>query len=370
MLLVLLAHADASVRDAVVHLDVLPVSDRLVFHLEADRATILRELDGVTEDVDQHLADTELVCVHILRRRRGALDDKLDIPPLQEAMGHGQYGVGDFSDIARHRLVLDLAALDTADIEHVVDERHEVVRALHDLLEAVPELLLRTHRKRDVREADDGIHRGTYIVRHAVQEGRLRHVGSIGLACLRERRLELSLSDHQSGQEQQEEANDGGRDDHHGACIGLDKFMQCDPIVRERVFRKHGTVQKARGLLDRLIHDGRHPSVILHRDHHKLLTIRDLRIRQLFHQWIVLQPIDAGGCNERHIGLVIENRLQTVLEAVIFSGGEIVREDAHDIIRIERVVGRSDDRRCFIEAAALIDDDRGQLIDGIGRHCT
>ena len=90
MLLVLLAHADASVRDAVVHLDVLPVSDRLVLHLEADRATILRELDGVTEDVDQHLADAELVGVNILRRQRGALDDKLDIPPLQEAMGYGQ----------------------------------------------------------------------------------------------------------------------------------------------------------------------------------------------------------------------------------------------------------------------------------------
>ena len=90
MLLVLFTHADASVRDAVVHLDVLPVSDRLVLHLEADRATILRELDGVTEDVDQHLADAELVCVNILRRRRGALDDKLDIPPLQEAMGYGQ----------------------------------------------------------------------------------------------------------------------------------------------------------------------------------------------------------------------------------------------------------------------------------------
>ena len=323
MRLELLAHADAGVRDTVAHLDMFPVSDRLALRFEADRATILRELDGVTEDVDQHLPDAELVCVDILRRRRGALDDKLDIPPLQEAMGHGQYGVGDFSDIARHRLVLDLAALDTADVEHVVDERHEVVRALHDLLEAVPELLLRAHRKRDVREADDGIHRGTYIVRHTVQEGRLRHVGSIGLTCLRERRLELSLPDHQSRQEQQEDANDGGRDDHHGACIGLDKFMQCDLIVRDRVFRKHGTVQKARGLLDRLIHDGRHPSVILHRDHHKLLTIRDLRIRQLFHPWIVLQPVDAGGCNDRRIRLVIENRLQTVLEAVIFSGGAI-----------------------------------------------
>ena len=61
-----------------------------------------------------------------------------------------------------------------------------------DLPEVIPHLLRMLELRGCQRgEADDRIHRGTNIVRHAVQEGRLRHIGTLGLG---ERLLQLPLA--------------------------------------------------------------------------------------------------------------------------------------------------------------------------------
>ena len=91
-------------------------------------------------------------------------------------------------------LLLDrhLAALDTAHIENIIDEGEQMLTRHSDLPEIIPHLL----RMLELRgckpgEADDGIHRGTDIVRHAIQEGGFRRIGTLGLG---ERLLQLLLA--------------------------------------------------------------------------------------------------------------------------------------------------------------------------------
>ena len=72
-----------------------------------------------------------------------------------------------------HRLFLDLhlAALDTAHVQHIVDEGEQVLAGSGDLFQVVQHLFLIINMGcRQRGEADDGVHRGADVVAHVEQE--------------------------------------------------------------------------------------------------------------------------------------------------------------------------------------------------------
>ena len=92
------------------------------------------------------------------------------------------------------RLLLQrhLAALDAAHIEDVIDEGQKMLARHPDLSEVITHLVRMLELRRcELGEADDGIHRGTDIVRHIIEKGGFRRIGTLGL---RKRVLQLLLA--------------------------------------------------------------------------------------------------------------------------------------------------------------------------------
>ena len=82
-----------------------------------------------------------------------------------------------------HLLLLELgaSALDTAHVEHVIDERQQMVARYGDLLQVVSHSIAVVDMSGSKRsEANDGIHRCANIVAHAVEEGGLCLTGMVG----------------------------------------------------------------------------------------------------------------------------------------------------------------------------------------------
>ena len=91
-------------------------------------------------------------------------------------------------------LQVDLAALNAAHVQHVVDEAQKVVAGGHDLFEIPRHLLLLVNvGGGQGREADDGVHRCADVVGHVGEEHALGFAGPVGLG---ERVLQQGLLLH------------------------------------------------------------------------------------------------------------------------------------------------------------------------------
>ena len=144
-----------------------------------------RELDGVREQVEDDLAEAPLVAGHQVDVRC-ELERELNAV-LDRAFAHHHDAA--FERLAQREageLELDLPGLDLRQVEHVVDQREQMVARGEDVVEVLLLLLvdLAEHPlPQHLREADDRVQRGAQLVRHARQE----------LALVPARRLELPV---------------------------------------------------------------------------------------------------------------------------------------------------------------------------------
>ena len=119
---------------------------------------------------------------------------KSDIPIRQEAMHDAHYRIRDLRNIHGNRCKLDITALDAADIQHIIDERKQMLRAFSDLLQTDSCLRLQILLHGNVGKADDGIHRGSDIMGHIIQESGLRKVCMLGdVNCLLQFLIDLLI---------------------------------------------------------------------------------------------------------------------------------------------------------------------------------
>ena len=159
---------------------------------EADAAVHTVILHRVTEQIEKDLRETQLIGQHILVLDILQLHPKIDLLLLERWTDHRAEILHKGRQMEWLLLDRHLAALDAAHIENIVDEGEQMLTRPPDLPEIIPHLLRMLELRRcKLSEADDGIHRGTDIVRHAVQEGCFRRIGTL---CLRERLLQLLLA--------------------------------------------------------------------------------------------------------------------------------------------------------------------------------
>ena len=189
VLLELLGDADAGVAHAELVARPPLLAGRELGDAQRDGPARRRELDGVAQHVEEHLLQAQAVADH------GLVDDVERVDEERELLGL-DVGLHDGADVAHDvgqaRLAFlddDLAALDAAHVEHVVDERQEVAARHRDLLEVVDDLVFVVDVRLGERGvAHDGVHRRADVVAHAVEEGGLRAVRVLGGV---ERLLEL-----------------------------------------------------------------------------------------------------------------------------------------------------------------------------------
>ena len=145
-----------------------------------DDAAGLGVLEAVADEVDDDLAQAQAI-ERDLARQIG-----------RQAHLHHQSLLGDhvreqrlaaaeeIAQIGRHRVQLQLAGLDLAHVEDVVDEPEQHLAALGDGLH-VELLAVALHRVLEqLREAEDRVHRRADLVTHVGEEGALLAVGGVG----------------------------------------------------------------------------------------------------------------------------------------------------------------------------------------------
>ena len=137
---------------------------------KGDFAAVLGKLHGIAENINQHIANAQCVCHDIGVGRAISIDNQLNIPVFHKAMGNSNNRIYDLSDTYRHRLIFNFAALDTADIKHIVNQAHKKAGALLDFLQTAAHLRLRLLAQRNIRKANDSVHGRPDIMRHIVQE--------------------------------------------------------------------------------------------------------------------------------------------------------------------------------------------------------
>jgi hypothetical protein len=141
-------------------------------------------LDGVGQQVQQHLAQARGIAAgHAVDGAAAQPDLALAGQALDQRQGLGHQGG------QRHRLGRDrnLPAFELGQVEHVVDQRQQMLAGRADLLQAPPARVgrhLLAIVQQQLREAQHGVQRRAQLVAHARQELRL------GLAlALRQRAL-------------------------------------------------------------------------------------------------------------------------------------------------------------------------------------
>ena len=181
VLLVLQAHANARVLDAELILGIALSRTGILYDAQAYRSACRSELDGIAQDVEQHLVQAQLIDHDILVQHVLRVDEEVQLLALHTAVNDGTEVVEHVGK--PHLLLLQFGTptLNAAHVQHIVDEREEVVARHRDFLQIVSHRLLVVDVRGSQRsEADDGIHGRTYVMAHAVEEGRLGLIGMVG----------------------------------------------------------------------------------------------------------------------------------------------------------------------------------------------
>ena len=127
------SHADAVVLHEEHIISIAPVEGGFLFDSKAYHASRRCIFYGVAQEVQKHLVQPELVAVDVLVAHVHGVDAQ------RQALG-GDLGVEDIAQLApdlrqtaRVLLDVDLAALDAAHVQNIVDEPQQVVAGGHDL---------------------------------------------------------------------------------------------------------------------------------------------------------------------------------------------------------------------------------------------
>ena len=142
-----------------------------------DHLALLRELDRVADEVDEHLAQQARVAANV-RRQLG-----IDVCRERNALlarGHSDDvgdALDDFDEVEVGQPALDLVGLDLGQIEDVVDDPEQVCSRSSRNLGKLGELRCQLGVKHQVETADYSVHRRTNLMTHRGKKLGLDHRG-------------------------------------------------------------------------------------------------------------------------------------------------------------------------------------------------
>ncbi|OEZ96019.1 hypothetical protein DUGA2_64000 [Duganella sp. HH101] len=148
---------------------------QLQHHLAA-----LGELDGVADQVEQHLLQPHRVARQLGRQGRVDVVDQLDALVVGAAADQHADAAEDVLQAEGRVFEHQLAGLHPREVQHIVDQAQQRLRGQLDLVQVAA--LARGQRRlfQQPRQADDGVHRRADFVAHIGQEFALGAVGRLG----------------------------------------------------------------------------------------------------------------------------------------------------------------------------------------------
>ena len=161
----------------------LCIGSRTVAHIQTDRTAVIGEFYGVVQDVDQNLPDADRLRHDIGIFHRFTVYLKVQAPVQKGTVYDLNCTIRNDGDIRRNRGEYHLSAFDTAQIQYIIQQGQQMIRAVLDFFQAVVDFGYRILMQRDIRKADDGIHRGTDIVGHIGKKDTFCFAGGLRLLC-------------------------------------------------------------------------------------------------------------------------------------------------------------------------------------------
>ncbi len=132
------------------------------------------EFDGVVGQVDQHLAQARRIAENLCGQRRVGEQRQFHSFFQGQMVEHAAGLFHHLGDRCRHLFDLQLAGLDLREIQDVVDHTQQRCAGVVDLADIVALLGRHLSLQRQVREADDRVHRRAQLVTHVGKEPALR----------------------------------------------------------------------------------------------------------------------------------------------------------------------------------------------------
>ena len=153
----------------------------------------LGELHGVVDEIGQDLPETQRIAEQMLRDRRRDVRQELE-PLLVGLLRRQRRDRADhFVQPEVRGLDIEPAGLDLREVEDVVDHGEQRRAGVVDLAHVVALLRRERRLERQMRQADDGVHRRADLVAHVGEEHRLHLGGFFGLALGADQFLRLRL---------------------------------------------------------------------------------------------------------------------------------------------------------------------------------
>ena len=170
MLCELFRHTYTCICDTIPYHHVPVIFAWMIAGVKFDTASVLCKFYRITQYIHQHLPDTHSISKHIRCFGYRQICTEFDTSVVQEALHDAEHCICNCPDIHRNRYEFDFAAFDTADIQHIIDQGQQMFGAITDFVETVPHLRFRLLFQCNIGKTDDGIHRGTNVMGHIVQE--------------------------------------------------------------------------------------------------------------------------------------------------------------------------------------------------------
>ncbi|KAF5043138.1 hypothetical protein DSECCO2_505360 [anaerobic digester metagenome] len=140
-----------------------------------------REFEGVSEQVDEDLAQADGIAAHLAGQVAGQEAEQFEaLLGGGEAQGaHGAFDGGAKVEVAR--LQLELAGLDLGQVQHAVDQVQQRLGGRLDDVQGSALLGAQFRVQDHVRHSDDGVHGRADLVAEIGQELRFHAAGGLGL---------------------------------------------------------------------------------------------------------------------------------------------------------------------------------------------
>ena len=161
----------------------LCIGSRTAACIKTDGAAILGKFHGIVQDIDQNFPDTDGFRHDIGILQRFTMHFKVQFPVQKHPLHDLDHTVCNCGDIRRNRGKLHLSALDAAQIQHIIQQGQQMIRAFLDLLQTVVHFRHRILMQCNICKADDGVHRGADVVGHIGKECAFGFAGCLRLLC-------------------------------------------------------------------------------------------------------------------------------------------------------------------------------------------
>ena len=158
------------------HRDLKPWSQGLRKYLDGSSR---RELEGITDEIEQDLLDPILIGLGKRNQRRDTVEDA-QRPLADERLRNGQHKVDQGMQVGRAAVQLDRLVAQLGEVEKVVDQIGETAATGHDHRQIAPLLVAQRPRRpvdHRLADADDAVQRRAQLVRGVGQELVLQRVG-------------------------------------------------------------------------------------------------------------------------------------------------------------------------------------------------